>query len=248
MVSNSSRFSRRALIGVDICRYGQRSGSDQKEVQARLVQTLDAAAKASFLDRSTWEIQQSGDGEIAILPDGVAELDVIDSYVPAIFRHLAAGNEAAPASFLQLRVVAHFGVNVAAASGFAGPAAVVVGRLLDARAVKNVLEHTGAPLSFLLSNELFNDTVAQAYTRTPPSRFRKVRVDQKEFAGHAWLTVPGINMAATAITAAMSATEPATERQPDEAPTGGPATSVESNFFAPVYTENGQWGIQYNHD
>ncbi|MGV9628623.1 hypothetical protein ACWDTB_18905, partial [Streptomyces sp. NPDC003487] len=71
-------------------------------------------------------------------------------------------------------------------------APVEIGRILDSKVLRSALAAApGACLALAVSSTVFNDVVREAYTTFRAQEFREVRIAEKEYAGRAWLWVPG---------------------------------------------------------
>ena len=185
-------FGRRLLSAVDATAYGRADDLQQKLMQTALPAVLEEAAARAKLHRVEWQRQSTGDGELALLPVTEEEPRVVDDYVYHLHGSLRAYNrDLRPEARLRLRLALHHGVVVPASPGFAGQGVVVVSRLLDSRPVRAALEVSDADLAVIVSDEVFSATVAQRYTTVPEEAFRRVFVELKEYAGSAWLHVPG---------------------------------------------------------
>jgi len=200
----------RAVMSVDARGYSKVDTRGQFSIQRRLLGVLDDAAKRAGLHRGDWLRQEAGDGELAVLPETEPEQVVVDEYVREL--HVALmdlNHDLADHARLRLRLAIHYGVTAAADNGFAGPAAVVAGRLVDSQPVRRCLEMLlDAQLVVVMSTRVFEDTVAQRLTSLSARDFRRVRLHNKEFDEEAWLRVPGFDVhAADLSTSAVVAPE-----------------------------------------
>ncbi|WP_158891103.1 hypothetical protein [Amycolatopsis anabasis] len=190
-------FARVLFLAVDAWRYGARDDLGQSDVQDALVNGLAAAAGHAGLEQSCWEVQNTGDGVLALLPSGDAEPKLVDPFVRALDEWLWRYNrDRVPAARLRLRVAVHHGVAYQASCGFAGQGAVHVARLVDARPVRDAL--AGAPdrnLVLAISKPVFDDVVCQGHTALRPEDFVPVEVHmaEKGFRAPAWIRVPGVD-------------------------------------------------------
>jgi hypothetical protein len=149
----------RLCVAVDAEGYGRRDLAGQLRVQSRLVQVLDEVGGAVGLDRSWWDRQDQGDGELALMPAGtdVAEL------APGIVRSMAdsldeLNQDLVEQARLRLRLALHEGEIRRGASGYAGDAAVVVCRLRDSEELRAALRASpDAPLAVGVTESLFAD-------------------------------------------------------------------------------------------
>jgi hypothetical protein len=213
-------FNRYLCIAVDITRYSAHDAHGQKELQRQLKEILESSATAAGLDRMSWMTQPQGDGELALVPVGPDEPRVIDDFIRHLDSWLERHNrERLPASRMRLRVAMHTGVALPAAMGFAGPAVVVVSRLLNSADVRRALtEAESANLALIASSTAF-EIVELGQTTLRPSWFRGVAVVEKEYAGEAWIWIPNAERgdAATSPAALSTTGQPHTGAGPGQA-------------------------------
>src|SRR5262249_23565213 len=145
-------FDRHLCVCVDAQGYSGRNAQGQRELQAELRTILDSAANAARLDRLPWKTQEQGDGELMLVPVGSDEPRVIDDMIRHIAAFLTQYNKLRRAdAYLRLRVALHSGVAYPAPLGFAGPAVVMVTRLLQSDELRGALDSTTAHLAAILS-------------------------------------------------------------------------------------------------
>jgi hypothetical protein len=194
-VLDDYRFSRFLMLAVDAWRYGPRDDRQQVELQHFLDEGLRTAARRSGLDDSTWQIQNAGDGRLALLPDGGSEPVLVDPFVRELDTWLARHNhERVPGARLRLRVAVHNGPAIPAPMGYGGQAVVHVCRLRDAHPVRAALDAApNANLVLAVSSLVFDDVIRQRHTSLSAADFTKFDVvdTAKDFTASAWLRVPG---------------------------------------------------------
>lgn len=180
---------RRLCCAVDARDYSSLTAADQFDLQTDLVALLGVAAKSARLERLDWSRQEGGDGELSVLPPEQSESVLIDDFVRELDTALHRHNRVRrPGNRLRLRVAIHFGVAFPAPSGFAGPAAVVVSRLLAATPLKQALESApDADLVVGLSDGVYQDTVVGRLTKTLPESFVQHQVDDAKYRGLIWI-------------------------------------------------------------
>ncbi|WP_187283161.1 hypothetical protein [Streptomyces sp. t39] len=186
-------FRRRLLLAVDAQGYGRSDPVTQREFQAGLARLLDASAGTAGLDRARWETQEAGDSVFAVLPEGTDEPALVDTFMRSLDAGLRAFNlNRVPRARLRLRAAVHFGPASPGPNGFVGRAPVEIGRILDSAPLRRALAAApDACLAVAVSASVFHDTVGAAYTTVPADAFRRVRVEEKEYRGDAWIWVPG---------------------------------------------------------
>ncbi|MFP3964890.1 hypothetical protein SMC26_21425 [Actinomadura fulvescens] len=177
------------LLAVDIQAYSRLNTREQLLAQRWLSAVLDTAAAHVGLDRTRWDKQVGGDGELDILPEGTDSAPVAGEFVIALAAALkainATGDDTAPP--LRVRLALHHGTLTAGPFGPAGDAPIVVQRLLDAVPLRRLLaEDPSRDLAYVVSDTLFEDVVQTGFCGLPPADFRSFKVTAKgvAFRGH----------------------------------------------------------------
>ncbi|CAM3614224.1 hypothetical protein KIPE111705_16845 [Kibdelosporangium persicum] len=188
-------FTRRLFIAMDAKGYGSADHLQQKDIQAALLLAADTAALRSGLDRSTWDKQPGGDGELAALPADMSGIEpkVVDDYPREFAAALSKHNHSLrPAMRLRVRMAIHYGVATPGPNGHVGQGPVVVSRLVDSAPVRAVLAvNDQIDFVVVLSRQVYTDVVLQRHTSLRPEHFRRVAVQNKEFTEEAWVRAPG---------------------------------------------------------
>jgi len=212
-MSPRSALHDRFVLGIDLQRYSRLNTREQLEVQRDLDRLLDDAARTAGLDRRRWRRQPGGDGEIAELPADTELISVVATLVAALDELLTDHNEAhSEGHRIRLRVAMHIGALSDAPFGSAGPAFVVLSRLLDSRPVRTALDSSPqANLALILSQPVYDKAVRSELGGLRPRQFQEVRVDipGKGFHETAYVRVPGAAPAAPAPPAEEAAEEAA---------------------------------------
>ncbi|MEV0131183.1 hypothetical protein AB0H83_22290 [Dactylosporangium sp. NPDC050688] len=253
-MSEPAHPRRCVLVAVDMERYSPRDNLRQYRAQHLFREVMAEAVASIGLDRASWTTQQSGDGELAILPADTSELTVVADFVPALDRILREHNHSLlPEAKVRLRVAIHQGlVHLTGANGFPGEAVVEVSRLLDADPLRQALTtFPQASVALIVSRSIFQDVVRHGYRGLRPERFGHVRVAVKQLTTDAWIGVPDEDVSGVVwdqppppeprlAAAQPAATEPATATyQISGVTTNGPAV------FGPggtaIGTVHGHW-------
>ncbi|KJK55421.1 hypothetical protein UK12_28765 [Saccharothrix sp. ST-888] len=189
------------MLSADVKGYGSGDERSHLTIQRDLIRVFDDAADATGLDRSVWNRQPGGDGELAVMPAEISEARVVDDYVAELQAALERHNDGRYAErWLRMRLAVHFGTAIPADNGFAGHGIVLVSRLVDSEPPRRALELAPqACLAVILSDQVYTDTVLQRHTKLSPKEFREVRVKKKERDVIAWLRVPGVDVHALAL-------------------------------------------------
>ncbi|WP_207928839.1 hypothetical protein [Actinomadura sp. 6K520] len=183
----NTQLSYRLLLAVDIQGYSRRDTREQLVAQGRLADALDRAARGVGLDRSRWDKQVGGDGELATLPEGVDPAPVAGDFVIGLAEALREVNRDANRFPLRVRLSLHHGTLTAGPFGPAGDAPIVVQRLLDAAPLRRLLIDDGErDLAYVVSDTLFEDVVRTGFCALRPQAFQPIKVTAKgaAFRGH----------------------------------------------------------------
>jgi hypothetical protein len=187
-VESGRRLVYRLLIAVDIEGYSGRAAGEQLRAQEELGHVLDRAAAQADLDRPAWDREVRGDGELAVLPDGVDVPQVVGGFAVELDAALIEANRrSAPAAPLRLRVALHHGTLTTGPFGPAGDAPIVVSRLLDAaRPRRQLADRREHDLVLVVSDPLYQDVVRTGFCPLDPACFRAFRVVTKglTYRGH----------------------------------------------------------------
>jgi hypothetical protein len=225
-------YGRHLLISVDTRGYGGTDDIRQHEIQNELRAVLGGSAERAGLDRGTWHSQPAGDGELSVLPDDESEIRLVDDFVRELHAELRRRNRSRkPGARLRLRVAVHHGVIRTAAMGFSGKGIVEVSRLVESDVAHLALDRSDADLVLIVSQRVFEDTIAQPHTNYDPAQFRRVEVRKKELHQPAWLFLPGHDIHLVDLTLS---TTPDTPEPPAERPGSGRAAQREQ---ANIYNE-----------
>jgi len=231
-------FSRRVLLCMDAKGYSDRNDIEQHELQQVLINVIKAAAEEAGLDRRQWDVQSTGDGELAVLPQDSAEWTVIDEFPAALSGALTVHNsDRRDHARLRMRLAIHQGLVRRADGGYAGQGVVTVSRMVDsAQARQALIACPTADLVVLLSPSLFNEVVLQRHTHLSSKDFREVSIRNKKFHSSAWLYVPGHDVHKLRLD------EPAARKEDEKTESNLNATVI--NNIQEIHGDNPVIGIQ----
>jgi hypothetical protein len=185
----------RFVLGVDIVDYSSRVAREQLVIRTALDHMVDLAAEAVGISRKLWARLDGGDGELAILPADVDLLAAVRQFISELTIQLIDHNEAHSArTQIRLRVAMHSDVVTESMGGYAGPALVVLRRLLDSQPVRQALADVPElHLAQIISESLFHRAVVPELGGLRPEQFHKVEVHipAKKFQQTAYLYLPG---------------------------------------------------------
>ncbi|MER7441290.1 hypothetical protein [Micromonospora avicenniae] len=235
-----SQASRRLIMAVDMESYSRHDDAGQARVQTDFRHLMQRAAEQCGLQRTSWEIQPTGDGELALFPPGTSEPRVIADLVPAMDRILRDHNRhIASHAQVRLRVAIHQGLVTKTENGYAGSAVVTAARLVDAGPLKDALRtFPQATVVMIVSSTIFRDVVSQSYSGIRKERYGRVDVRVKSFAEDAWIFVPDEDF--TLATPPPSRTHDASRcGDADEAPQLVPPATSGSRFSFGIVTNHG---------
>ncbi|MET8904307.1 hypothetical protein [Streptomyces sp. NPDC004538] len=189
---HQAAFARRLLLAVDAKGYGAADTVTQRQLQQGITRLVAEAAGTAGLERARWATQEGGDSLFAVLPERAFEPNLVDTFMRALNAGLRVFNrDRVRERRLRLRAAVHFGPASAAANGFVGRAPVETGRILDCAALRTALVRVPeADLAVALSAVVFRDVVQAAHTTIDPAALRRVRVEEKEYRGEAWIWLP----------------------------------------------------------
>lgn len=227
-----SVFVRQMCLSVDVQAYSSRDDTRQFDVQKLLGDVLDRAAAAAGVHRKSWETQNKGDEELAVIPAGQPERAVVQDFARELGTVLYQHNCDLPHQRrLRLRLAVEYGLVAPAAYGFAGSAVIAVSRLVNTAAAKQALRAAPeANLATVLSNRVYTELVLGGHTSLAPELFRRVMVCEKEFSEPAWLRVHGADVHQLPLDDA----DPATEHTGATAMPGGTSMHATASNGATV--------------
>ena len=205
---------RKLIVAYDVEHYSGRGTRREYVTQQRLSDILEFALRESGVPADCAEIQEQGDGGLALLPTGgsVDEPRLIVGLINAFVQGLIELNEDLVADArIRLRVGLHEGVVHPATHGYVGPAVIEACRLRDADPVRLALAGSDAPLVAVVADGLYQDVLSQGYHGLPASAFAPVDVQVKSYSGKGWIYLPGA--------APRSGFDPLTGQRGDPAPT-----------------------------
>ncbi|MFC7329488.1 hypothetical protein [Marinactinospora rubrisoli] len=185
---------RRMCLAVDAESYSHRGHRGQSEAQEWLVRIMDMVCDNAGLDRSCWDVQPQGDGELALLQPGIEEARVIAYFTHelamALYHHNA---DLAADARLRLRVAFDQGNVSLGANGYVGAAVISVCRLRDSLPARRALrDNPDVDFALVVSDSIYSDVVGQGDYDLYSREFTPVEIDEedKHFRARAWVHVP----------------------------------------------------------
>ncbi|MET9102677.1 caspase, EACC1-associated type [Streptomyces antibioticus] len=142
----------------------------QHVLQESLWEVLDHAVRAAGVSRDACLRQDRGDGALVLLPLGVDESRAVPGFIDGLAQGLRGRS-------MRLRVAMDRGVVEVRQFGVIGDVVIRASRLVDSAH----LRETRSAYGLLVSDSLYNEVPALH------GRFRRVRVDFKDYRAWAWL-------------------------------------------------------------
>lgn len=165
----------RYLAAVDVEGFSSLDTLDQLQLLDDLGQVLDIAANRAGLDRALWQVQERGDGELAVLPPNTDGPRLIADYPREVADALSEVN-GERRSRLRIRMAIHHGTRVQSRFGPVGQGPIVVSRLLDSDELREYLaQREELDVALIVSASLHSDVIETRLHHLNPAQF--VRVD-----------------------------------------------------------------------
>ncbi|HET6503221.1 MAG TPA: hypothetical protein VFG87_20935 [Amycolatopsis sp.] len=181
----------RLCIAADMQRYSRFRTPEAARAQQRFVAVLARARRYAGIGDGGVDLQQSGDGEFAVLPAGVDESVVIPRFVAGLRGALEETNsDLSERARVRIRIALHRGHVAPGPNGWVGAATIAVHRLLDSDAVRTALAgREEADFALIVPDFLYRDVIAD---HLPTAGFTAVEVTlpAKGFTEQAWIHLP----------------------------------------------------------
>jgi hypothetical protein len=186
---------RSLLTACDVEGYSRLASDEQRDLQNRLAEVQERAARNAGLVRGRALIQPAGDGELTRWPPETDVLKLTIDYLRELHTELVRVNRTlANDNQIRLRVALVDGMSEIASYGLAGEAPVVAARLVNADQTRKALIFASyCPLVVILDDRLYQDVVRQRFRGLRPDDYVRVLVrnDAKDFERDAWIAAPG---------------------------------------------------------
>ncbi|WP_436758559.1 hypothetical protein [Streptosporangium sp. V21-05] len=207
------------VVGVDIKQYSVGRNIRQQDALQRVLDAkLSMSAESVGLDRGSWDRHPGGDGEMAVIPPECDLSAVVGGFVRHLDDGLAAHNEDHGASMqIKLRMAIHIGLLKRSELGYAGPALIVLSRLLNAHQLRAALrDPRNGDLALLVSSPVY-EVVEAGVDGLRPRAFQQVHVEDpaKGFGQIAYLHVAG-GPTGPAVQGEPRAANPAARKETDD--------------------------------
>jgi tetratricopeptide (TPR) repeat protein len=182
----------RAIIVVDVERFGDRSRTDLNQLAIRkaLYEALVHAFRKSRIAWATCESEDRGDGALILIPPDVPKTRMVTIWPAALAAAVTRHNAgcAAPER-MRLRLALHAGEVYHDVHGVAGTAVNHTFRLAEAPALKSALAASSGVLALIVSDWLYGEVIRHDPAAVP-GLYQQVQVTVKETSAVAWIRVP----------------------------------------------------------
>ncbi|WP_405991231.1 hypothetical protein [Streptomyces sp. NBC_00986] len=181
----------RLCLFVDVQGYGQRPMADQSRIQGWLVEVIERAREGAGLSKEEVVKQDQGDGALLLIHPHIPMPRVLPRLVSALVEAVEWVNEPLrETSRIKLRAALDAGVVHQAANGYVGRAIVSAARIVGSGPLRTALNGThGISVALAISDSLYQDVVMSGLPGLPSGKFQEIAVQEKEYAGWAWLLV-----------------------------------------------------------
>jgi hypothetical protein len=184
----------RLCLAADIEQFSRFRTPEAARAQQRFVDVLAEARRYAEIDEAAVGLQESGDGQFAVLPAGLDESTVVPRLIDGLRIALAHVNSDLSAhARLRLRVALHRGHIAPGANGWIGESSIAIHRILDSEAVRTALAtNESADFALIVPEVLYREVVCQRYAWLDPDEFAQVevRLPAKKFVAPAWVYLP----------------------------------------------------------
>jgi class 3 adenylate cyclase len=179
------------IVLLDIERYGERPDGVAPDLRESMYRIADEALTEAGVVREHRHVEDRGDGLLILLPQA-GPVEVLGAFVrelESLVRHRAASRT--PAYRMRLRVAIANGFVRHDGKGWIGSAINKAARLVDSAPVRAALtDNASAHVAVIITEDLYQDVVAQNHPAIDAGRYREAPVQVKELDGRAWVCVP----------------------------------------------------------
>jgi hypothetical protein len=199
----------RSVFAVDIEKSSGRGNQALLTIRHALMRCLVESVERSGVAWNNCLVEDLGDGLRVTTPAGTPRTALIHPLIHELAAQLRDHNRMHSAvGRIRVRMAMHSGdVFIGPQGTPAGGSLIVLARMLDSRALRDALARAPetTPLALLVSQHFYDETVAHGYVGIDAAEFRRVQVEEKEYAAPAWLHVPGVSAAEEVLSAASQA-------------------------------------------
>jgi hypothetical protein len=180
----------RFLVAIDVEGFSHRGAAEQARAQDDLEYAITQATANAGLDRRRWYRQPSGDGELAVLPEGTDGLSLVSDYPRRLAAAVAAVNQDRRGrQRLRARLAIHHGAVAPGKFGPVGEAPIVISRLVDASALREQLHRdSNLDIALIVSPVVYNEVIQSRLHDLDPDAFSRTSMRAKgiSYVGYFW--------------------------------------------------------------
>jgi hypothetical protein len=222
----------RSIVVVDVVSFTRpdRDNVDQLAIRAALYDTLRDAFEDSGIPWRQTVREDRGDGVLIFVSAEVSKVLLLGPMPARLAELLERGNTGRSArQRFRLRVVVHAGEVHHDAHGYAGYDVNLAFRLVDARPLREAMEHSTAAVGLIVSEGVHDGVLRHGYGGLDAAAYEQVRVQVKSIDVPGWIQLFGggvVLPVPRGVAHALSGLEPGSE--PALAPDGLPGLPVRS--------------------
>ena len=180
----------RSIVVVDVVSFTRpdRDNVDQLAIRAAMYDTLRDAFEDSGIPWRRTVREDRGDGVLIFVSAEVSKVLLLGKMAARLAELLDVGNATRPPrQRFRMRMVVHAGEVHRDAHGFAGYDVNLAFRLVDAKPLREAMEHSGAPLGLIVSENVHDAVLRHGYGGIDAAAFERVRVQVKSADVPGWI-------------------------------------------------------------
>ncbi|ONH33483.1 hypothetical protein [Pseudofrankia asymbiotica] len=234
------------VLALDVKGYSERSAPTHLAIRQGLRDVVAEGFRRSNIDPLATASQDTGDGVLAIIPAEVPKAIVVADLIRELGVAVSIYNRTRNAAGrLRLRAALHHGDVIIDGTGYAGDAPIITTRLVNAPPTRAALEADGGQdLALILSDSLYQDTVAQGFRGLDTVDFVQVEIRTAKFQGTAWLRAQGSHRDdPTRVPTAQQSHQPNLAAPGSAAPAGTVSNLAISSVYGDIHAERVNFGI-----
>lgn len=184
----------RSIVVVDVVSFTRpdRDNVDQLAIRAALYETLRDAFEDSGIPWRQTVREDRGDGVLIFVSAEVSKVLLLGPMPARLAELLERGNaKRSVRQRFRLRVVVHAGEVHHDAHGYAGYDVNLAFRLVDARPLREAMEHSAASVGLIVSEGVHDGVLRHGYGGLDAAAFERVRVQVKSADVPGWIQLFG---------------------------------------------------------
>jgi class 3 adenylate cyclase len=183
----------RTIVVVDVAGFGNnnRTNAHQLVVRRSLYKILRQAFDKAGVTWAACDNEDRGDGVLILVPPSIVKSAIVEQLPRELAKALRMHNRGhCPEEQIRLRMSLHAGEIHYDEHGVVGRAVNLAFRLLDDRALRDVLVDSADPLAIIASSWFFHEVIWHSRTAQRET-YEQVRVQNKETDVSAWIRGAG---------------------------------------------------------